>query len=210
MMLSMVSGMASLLPANADCITKTTTYIEPAQTMQIVPASKVIVAPTSAVIAPTSTVVAPSCFAPTALMPAQTVRTTKTTVTTTAPPLALPTIGSEPDTVKRTVIMMGSTPAATSTETMSAAVISPFPVYGNRLAAMNEQIDRSVANGWITAYQADNLRSDSSRLGQMILNRSESKADIDSIERGLTGLNISIQEAMRANGQTAGLTNPTF
>jgi hypothetical protein len=44
----------------------------------------------------------------------------------------------------------------------------------------------------------------------MILNRSESKADIDSIERGLTGLNISIQEAMRANGQTAGLTNPTF
>jgi hypothetical protein len=210
MMLSMVSGMASLLPANADCITKTTTYIEPAATMQIVPASKVIVAPTSAVIAPTATILSPSYLAPTALMPAQTVKTTKTTVTTTAPAVVQPTIVSEPETIKRTVIMMGSTPAATSTETMSAAVISPFPVYGNRLAAMNEQIDRSVANGWITAYQADNLRSDSSRLGQMILNRSESKADIDSIERGLTGLNISIQEAMRANGQTAGLTNPTF
>lgn len=210
MMVTMVSGMASMLPANADCITKTTTYVEPltrtttyvepAQTMQIIPASKVIVAPTTAVVEPTY--VAPA-------LPTQTIKTTKTTVTTDAP-LVQPTIVSEPTTVRRSVMMMGSTPAATSTQTMSAAVISPFPVYGNRLAAMNEQIDRSVANGWITAYQADNLRSDSARLGQMILNRSESKADIDSIERGLTGLNISIQEAMRANGQTAGLNNRTF
>ncbi len=213
MMVTMVSGMASMLPANADCITKTTTYVEPltrttttyvepAQTMQIIPASKVIVAPTTAVVEPTY-------VAPAAVLPTQTIKTTKTTVTTDAP-LVQPTIVSEPTTVRRNVMMMGSTPAATSTETMSAAAISPFPVYGNRLAAMNEQIDRSVANGWITAYQADNLRSDSARLGQMILNRSESKADIDSIERGLTGLNISIQEAMRANGQTAGLNNRTF
>jgi len=75
---------------------------------------------------------------------------------------------------------------------------------------MNEQIDRSVANGWITAYQADNLRGNSSRLGQMIVNRSSDQADIDAIERGLTGLNISIQEAMRASGHTAAIVSPTF
>lgn len=211
-LLAVVSGVVTLTPANADCITKTTTYIEPtsstttyvepAQTMQIVPASKVIVAPTTAVVEPTY-------VAPAAVVPAQTVKTTRTTVTTTTPTLQ-PTIVSEPETVRRSVIMMGSRPAGATTETTMSAVISPFPVYGNRLAAMNEQIDRSVANGWITAYQAENLRADSSRLGQMILNRDESKTDIDAIERGLTGLNISIQEAMRANGQTAGLSRPTF
>lgn len=199
MMLSMVSGMASLLPANADCI-KTTTYVEPTTTsttyveqpMQIVPASKVIVAPTS-------------CVLPTAVLPAQTVKTTKTTVTTTAPNIIQP-VASEPETIRRSVIMMGSTPAASSSSTMTESVSSPFPVYGNRLAAMNEQIDRSVANGWITAYQANSLRATSSRLNQMILNRSDAAADIDAIEHGLTGLNISIQDAMSANGQTAGLT----
>ena len=105
---------------------------------------------------------------------------------------------------------MGSAPAANSTSTVTSSVIGPFPVYGNRLAAMNEQIDRSVANGWVTAYQADNLRADSARLGQMIVNRSSSQADIDAIERGLTGLNISIQEAMRASGHTAAIVSPTF
>lgn len=211
-LLALVGGVTSLTPANADCITKTTTYVEPATNtttyvapapmMQIVPASKVIVAPTTAI-------VEPAYIAPAAVLPAQTVKTTKTTVTTTTPNIQ-PTIVSEPETIRRSVIMMGSKPASVSSETTSAAMISPFPVYGYRLAAMNEQIDRSVANGWITAYQAENLRADSSRLGQMILNRTESKSDIDTIERGLTGLNISIQEAMRANGQTAGLSSPTF
>ncbi len=189
LMLSMVTGMASLLPASADeCITRT--YITPAQTLQLVPQSVIV---------------------PTAVMPTQTTKTTRTTVTTSAPAVMQPTILSTPDTVSsRTMIMMGSTPAASSTTSVTASVASPFPVYGNRLAAMNEQIDRSVANGWITAYQADNLRSDSSRLGQMIVNRSSSQADIDSIERGLTGLNISIQEAMRASGHTAAIVSPTF
>jgi hypothetical protein len=42
------------------------------------------------------------------------------------------------------------------------------------------------------------------------VNRSSSQADIDSIERGLTGLNIAIQEAMRASGHTASIVSPTF
>lgn len=189
LMLSMVTGMASLLPASASDCVKTTTYITPAQTLQLVPQPVLV---------------------PTAVMPTQTVRTTKTTVVNSAPAIIQPTVVSTPDTIRRTVIMTGSAPAATSTETRSASVVSPFPVYGNRLAAMNEQIDRSVANGWVTAYQADNLRAESSRVGQMIVNRSSSMSDIDSIERGLTGLNISIQEAMRASGHTAAIVSPTF
>ncbi len=189
MMLSMVTGMASLLPASADECIKTTTYITPAQTLQLVPQSVVV---------------------PTAFVPTQTVRTTKTTVVNTTPAIIQPTIVSPPDTFSRTVIMTGSAPAASSTSTVTASVVSPFPVYGNRLAAMNEQIDRSVANGWVTAFQAENLRADSLRLGQMIVNRSSSQADVDSIERGLTGLNISIQEAMRASGHTASIVSPTF
>lgn len=194
LMLSMVTGMASLLPASADECIRTTTYTTPAQTLQLVPQAVVI---------------------PTAVIPTQTVRTTKTTVVNTTPTIIQPafiqpTIVSTPDTIRRTVVMTSSAPATTSTSTVSASVVSPFPVYGNRLAAMNEQIDRSVANGWVTAFQADNLRSESLRLGQMIVNRGSSQADIDSIERGLTGLNISIQEAMRANGHTAALVRPTF
>lgn len=189
LMLSLVTGMASLLPASADECIRTTTYTTPAQTLQLVPQS---------------------VFVPSAYMPTQTVKTTKTTVVNTTPALIQPTIVSTPETVNRTVIMMGSAPAASSTSTVTSSVIGPFPVYGNRLAAMNEQIDRSVANGWVTAYQADNLRADSARLGQMIVNRSSSQADIDAIERGLTGLNISIQEAMRASGHTAAIVRPTF
>jgi len=189
MMLSMVSGMASLLPANADnCITRTTTYMTPAQTLQLVPQPVIV---------------------PTTFMPTQTVKTTKTTVTTT-PLVEQPAVVSTPETLSRTVIMMGSAPAASSSSTMTTAVSSPFPVYGNRLAAMNEQIDRSLANGWVTAYQADKLRADSLRVGQMIANRSSSLSDVDSIERGLTGLNISIQEAMKASGHTASIVSPTF
>ena len=190
LMLSMVTGMASLLPASADqCVSKTTTFITPAQTLQLVPQSVVV---------------------PTTFMPTQTLKTTKTTVTTTAPAVIQPTILSTPDTVSRTMIMMGSTPSSSASTTVTASVATPFPVYGNRLAAMNEQIDRSLANGWITAYQADNLRADGSRLGQMIVNRSSAQADVDAIERGLTGLNISIQEAMKASGHTAAIVRPTF
>ncbi len=189
LMLSTVTGMASLLPANADECIRTTTYTTPAQTLQLVPQSVIV---------------------PTSYVPTQTVKTTKTTVVNTTPAIIQPTVVSTPDTLSRTVIMMGSTPAASSTSTVTSSVVSPFPVYGNRLAAMNEQIDRSVANGWITAYQANNLRADSSRLGQMIVNRSSSQSNIDSIERGLTGLNISIQEAMRASGHTAAIVSPTF
>ncbi|MBI2810135.1 MAG: hypothetical protein HYX67_04815 [Candidatus Melainabacteria bacterium] len=191
MMLSMVIGMASLLPASADeCISKTTTYITPAQTLQIMPQS----------------VILPSA----AYVPTQTVKTTKTTVTTTEPTVIQPTIISSPDTISRTMIITGSAPSSSATTSVTASISNPFPIYGNRLAAMNEQIDRSLANGWVTAYQANNLRADSARLGQMIINRSSSQADVDVIEKGLTGLNISIQEAMRASGHTAAIVSPTF
>ncbi|MBS1957014.1 MAG: hypothetical protein JST89_22685 [Cyanobacteria bacterium SZAS-4] len=199
LMLSVVTGMASLLPASADECIRTTTYTTPAQTLQLVPQSVVV-----------PTAIVPTAVMPTAVVPTQTVRTTKTTVVNTTPAVIQPTIVSSPETIRRTVVMMGSAPAASSTSTVTASVVSPFPVYGNRLAAMNEQIDRSVANGWVTAYQADNLRAESLRLGQMIVNRSNSQGDIDSIERGLTGLNISIQEAMRASGHTAAIVSPTF
>lgn len=188
MMLSMATGMASLLPASADEIIKTTTFITPAQTLQLVP--QVVV--------------------PTTFIPSQTVKTTKTTVTTTEPAVIQPTIMSTPDTVSRTMIMMGSAPAVSASTSVTASISTPFPVYGTRLAAMNEQIDRSLANGWVTAYQANSLRADSSRLGQMIINRSSAQTDIDSIEKGLTGLNISIQEAMKLSGHTADLARPTF
>ena len=72
---------------------------------------------------------------------------------------------------------------------------------------MNEQIDRSLANGWITQFQANSLRVDASRLGQMIANRSLLDADTAALEHGLTGLNLSIQDALKANGQTAGLNH---
>jgi hypothetical protein len=197
-MLSVAASMAAMLPANAgDCITRTTTYVTPAETLQVVPQPLVV---------PQSVIVPQSIG--TTFMPAQTVKTTKTTVTTT--PMIQPTIVTAPDTVSRTVIMMGSTPATSSSSIVTSAEVGPYPVYGHRLSAMNEQIDRSLANGWITPFQADNLRNESSRLNTMIIARSSNLSDTDALERGLTGLNLAIQDSMKASGHTATVIQRTY
>ncbi len=190
MMLAMAAGVASSLPANADeCITRQT-FVTPAQTIQVVPQSILM---------------------PTTFMPTSTVKTTKTTVTTTSPNAMLePTFLSTPETTSRTIMMMGSAPASSSSSTVTTLDSTPFPVYGNRLAAMREQIDRSAANGWINSIQAENLRTEASRLGLIIANRNSGLADTDSLERSLTSLNLSIQDAMKANGSTAGLNTRLY
>lgn len=195
-MFAAVAGMTQLLPAQADELV-TRTFVTPSQVMQVVPQPVVIPTTTTSYIAP-----------------AQTVKTTRTTVTTSAPALcpapvaplaALPT-----ETVRRTVIMSAPAAAAPSSSMVTEAEVGPFPVYSNRLSAMNEQIDRACANSWITRYQADNLRIESNRLSQMIMNRSTALADVDTLEKGLTGLNLDIQSAMQTNGHTAGLIQPTY
>jgi hypothetical protein len=197
-MLSVAASMATILPANAgDCITRTTTYVTPAETLQVVP---------QPLLYPQSVIVPQSIG--TTLLPTQTVKTTKTTVTTT--PVIQPTIVTTPDSVSRTVIMMGSTPATSSSSMVTTTDVGPYPVYGNRLSAMNEQIDRSLANGWISQFQADNLRNESSRLNTMIIARSSNLSDTDVLERRLTGLNLAIQDAMKTSGHTATVIQRTY
>ncbi len=190
-MLAAAASVASVLPANADEYITRSTYVTPAQTIQVVPQSVTM---------------------PTTFMPASTVKTTKTTVTTTSPSATIlePTTLGMPDATSRTIIMMGSSPASSSSSTITTLDSTPFPVYGNRLAAMKEQIDRSLANGWINSIQAENLRVEASRLGLIIANRNSGLSDTDALERSLTSLNLAIQDAMKANGSTAGLNSRVY
>ena len=70
---------------------------------------------------------------------------------------------------------------------------------------MSDQINKARLNGWITANQAYSLNAEHDRLASMISVRSDSKFEIDTLEKGLTGLNLSIQDAMAATRATAGL-----
>lgn len=198
-LLATTATVSALQPANAnDCITRRTTFITPGDEVRVVPQSFVI--PT------TSTYIQPTTST---YMQPQTIKTTKTTVTTTTPSIIQPTVIETPETMNRSVIMMGATPPAASTSVVTASEVGPFPVYSNRLSAMNEQIDRSLANGWITGYQADNLRLESNRLSQMIMNRDGYLSDTSVLEKGLTGLNLSIQNALQSNGHTAAVIRST-
>lgn len=70
---------------------------------------------------------------------------------------------------------------------------------------MNDQINNALANGWITAAQANSLMAQHNQLADMIAVRTTSRFDSDSLERGLNNLNLSIQDAMNSTRATAGL-----
>jgi hypothetical protein len=70
---------------------------------------------------------------------------------------------------------------------------------------MNDQISNALANGWLTAAQANALTAQHNQLADMISVRTTSRFDSDSLERGLNNLNLAIQDAMNSTRATAGL-----
>jgi len=110
--------------------------------------------------------------------------------------------------MRRTTITGVRAMKPSSTSTAFSAELGPIAIYGNRLAAMNQQISESLAKGWITQPQANSLLSQHDRLAAMISERSTSRFDSDSLEKGLNNLNLAIQDAMNSTRATAGLGQP--
>ena len=136
------------------------------------------------VVVPAQTILAPAVFVP------ATAELTPDSITTT----------------RRTTVIEAPVNNATSSHTTAfSADLGPLPIYSNRLAAMNDQINNASTKGWMTQAQANSLLLEHDRLASMISSRSTTRFDSDSLEKGLNSLNLAIQAAMNYTHTTAGL-----
>jgi len=140
------------------------------------------------IVSPTQTFIAPATDQ-------TTTTTTRTTVTDDAP--------ADQVIERRTVMFptntIGSSNSSSSTTIDTNALQNGTPDYGRRIHNLKSQLDKAIANGWISNEEAQSLNSQCSELvsdEQNVRNNGYIKADCDAFEKKLNAFNIRLSDDM--------------